>query len=99
LSPSRRRRECRSRPLHPLVVDHPARGRAQKLGDLAIAIAAVLAGELDDVGGEPFLVISAPRALALRRTVLAKRAAHAALGDLEPVADMLDADAASRGAQ
>ena len=86
-------------PLHPLVVDHPARGRAQQLGDLAIAVAAVPAGELDDVGGEPFLVVPAPRGLALRRAVLAKRAAHTTLGDLELSSDMLDAGAAPRGAQ
>ena len=86
-------------PLHPLVVDHPARGRAQQLGDLAIAIAAVLPGELDDVGGQPFLVVPAPRTFALRRAVLVERSAHATLGDLELVSDVLDADAASRGAQ
>ena len=70
-------------PLDPLVVDQPARGRAQQLGDLAVAVAAILAGELDDVGGEPLLVISAPRAFALRRAMLAKRSAHTALGDPE----------------
>ncbi len=86
-------------PLHPLVVDHPARGRAQQLGDLAVAVAAVPARELDDVGGEPLLVVPAPRELALRRAVLAERSAHAALGDLEPPSDALDAGAAPRGAQ
>ena len=69
-------------PLHPLVVDHPARGRAQQLRDLAVAVAAVLARKLDDVGGEPFLVVPAPRAFALCRAVLAERGAGAALGDL-----------------
>ena len=86
-------------PLHPLVVDHPARRGPQQLGDLAVAVAAVLARELDDVGRELFLVIPAPRKLALRRAVLAKRSAHAALGDLELLSDVLDADAATRGAQ
>jgi hypothetical protein len=86
-------------PLHPLVVDHPARGRAQQLGDLAVAVAAVPARQLDDVGGEPFLVLPAPRKLALRRAVLAERSAHAALGDPELVSDVLDAGAATRGAQ
>jgi len=86
-------------PLHPLVVDHPAGCGSQQLGDLAVAIAAVLARELDDVGGEPFLVVPAPRKLALRRAMLAERGAGAALGDLKLVSDMLDADAATRGAQ
>jgi hypothetical protein len=86
-------------PLHPLVVDHPARGRAQQLGDLAVAVAAVLPSKLDDVGRELFLVVPAPRKLALRRAVLAECPAHAALGDLELVSDVLDTDAASRGAQ
>jgi hypothetical protein len=98
-SPSRRHRQRRCRSLHPLVVDQPARGRAQQLGDLAVAVAAVPAGELDEVGGEPFLVVPAPRELALRRAVLAERSAHAALGEPELVADVLDADAAPRGAQ
>src|SRR5919112_6086510 len=86
-------------PLHPLVVDHPARGRAQQLGDLAVAITAVLARERDEVGGELSLVIPAPRELALGRTMVTERGAGAALGDLELVSDMLDAGAASRGAQ
>jgi hypothetical protein len=86
-------------PLHPLVIGHPARSRAQQLGDLAVAIAAVLARKLNDVGGEPFLVVPAPRALALRPAMLTERSAHAALGDLKLVSDVLDADAATRGAQ
>jgi hypothetical protein len=44
-------------------------------------------------------VVPAPRKLALRRAVLAKRSANAALGDLELFSDVLDADAATRGAQ
>src|SRR5207247_11111955 len=42
--------------LDPLVVDYPAR-LAQELGDLAIAIAAVLPGKLDNIGGETLLVV------------------------------------------
>jgi hypothetical protein len=56
-------------------------------------------GELEDVGGELFLVVPAPRKLALRRAMLAERGAGAALGDLELVANVLDAGAATRGAQ
>ena len=44
--------------LDPLVVDYPAR-LAQELGDLAIAIAAVLPGKLDNIGCETLLVVSA----------------------------------------
>ena len=86
-------------PLHPLVVDGPARGRAQQLRDLAVTIAAVPAREFDDVGGELFLVVPAPRALALRRAVLAEHAAHPPLGHLQGGTDVLDAGAAPRGAQ
>ena len=86
-------------PLDPLVVDHPARGRAQQLRDLAVAVAAVPPGELDDVGREPFLVVPAPRALPLCRAVLAERGTGTTLGDLQLVLDVLDAGAATRGAQ
>jgi hypothetical protein len=86
-------------PLHPLVVHDPACGRAQQFGNLAVAVAAILARELDDVGGELFLVVPAPRKLALRRAVLTERCAGTALGDLELVSDVLDAGTATRGAQ
>src|SRR5262249_6085752 len=52
--------------LDPLVVDYPAR-LAQELGDLAIAIAAVLPGKLDNIGGETLLVLTTARDLALCR--------------------------------
>jgi hypothetical protein len=42
--------------LDPLVVDCPARP-AQQRGDLAIAIAAVVPGKLDNIGGETLLVV------------------------------------------
>ena len=48
---------------------------------------------------KPFLVVPAPRGPALRRAVLAERRAGTALGDLKLPSDVLDADAASRGAQ
>src|SRR3954468_7779129 len=60
-------------PLDPLVVDQPAR-LLQQPGDLAIAIAAVLPGQCDGVGGEPLFVFTAPRSLALRRAVLSSAA-------------------------
>src|SRR3954471_12581689 len=37
--------------LDPLVVDEPT-GPAQQLGDLTIAIAAILPGQLDEIGGQ-----------------------------------------------
>src|SRR4051794_39974470 len=58
-----------------LVVPPPAR-IAQQGRDLAIAVAAVLACEFDQVGREGFLVIMAPRRLALGRAVLPERLAR-----------------------
>jgi len=66
-------------PLNSLVVDQPT-GPAQQLGDLAIAVAAVLPGQFDDVGGEPCFIVSALRYLALRRAMLAGRRTGASLG-------------------
>jgi len=45
-------------PLDPLVVDDPAR-LLQQPSYLAIAVAAVLAGQRDDVGGEPPAMVAA----------------------------------------
>ena len=47
--------------LDPFVVDDPASRRSQKLCDLPIAIAAVPAGEFNNVGGQPLLVLSSRR--------------------------------------
>ena len=84
-------------PLDPLVVDEPA-GPAQQLGDLAIAVAAILPGQFDDVGRQPLFIITALRDLALRRAMLAERRTGAALGDGQLASNMLDAGAATRGA-
>jgi hypothetical protein len=84
-------------PLDPLVVDEPA-GPAQQLGDLAIAIAAILAGQLDDVGGQPLFIVTASRDLALCRAMLAERRTGATLGDPQLPSNMLNAGAATRGA-
>ena len=67
-------------PFDPLVVDEPS-SPAQQLGDLAIAIAAVLAGQFDDVGGQPLFVLTALRDLTLCRAMLAERRTGATLGD------------------
>jgi hypothetical protein len=85
-------------PLHPAIAHRPA-GLAQQRCDLAIAIAAVLSGKLDDVGRQTFGIFSAPRDLALRRAVLSKRRTGATLGQVQVRSDMLDAGAPTRGAQ
>src|SRR5215204_4295243 len=84
-------------PLHPLVVDEPA-SPAQQLGDLAIAVAAILPGQLNNVGRQPLLVITALRDPALCRPVLPERRTGAALRDGQLPSHMLDAGAATRGA-
>ena len=50
--------------LDPLVVDYPAR-LPQQFADLAIAVAAVLPGKLDNIGRETLLVVTTARDLAL----------------------------------
>ena len=84
-------------PLDPLVVDEPA-GPAQQLGDLAVAVAAILLGQFDDVGCQPLFIITALRYLALRRAMLAERRTGTALGDGQLASNMLDAGTATRGA-
>src|SRR5690348_17501149 len=73
--------------LDPLVVDDPAR-LAQELGDFAIAIAAVLPGKLDNIGGETLLVLTTARDLALRRAMLPERRTGATLGDMQLRSEM-----------
>ena len=60
------------------IVDKPA-GLPEQRFDPAVAIATVFAGEFNDVGGQPFLVFSPARRLALRRTVLTEHPARPAL--------------------
>ena len=83
--------------LDPLVVDYPAR-LAQELGDLAIAIAAVLPGKLDNIGCETLLVVTTARDLALRRAMLPERRTGATLGNMQLRSDLLNAGTATRGA-
>jgi hypothetical protein len=83
--------------LDPLVVDYPAR-LAQECGDLAIAIAAVLPGKLDNIGRETLLVVTTARDLALRRAMLPERRTGATLGDMQLRSDLLNAGTATRGA-
>src|SRR5256714_7905696 len=82
--------------LDPLVVDYPAR-LAQELGDLAIAIAAVLPGKLDNIGGETLLVVTTPRDPALRRGMLPQRRPGATLRKKQLSSDPPQASTATRG--
>jgi len=83
--------------LDPLVVDYPAR-LAQQPCDLAIAVAAVLLGKLDNIGGETLLVLTTAQDLALRRAMLPERRTGATLGDMQLRSDLLNAGTATRGA-
>ena len=67
-------------PLDPLVVDEPS-GPAQQLGDLAIAVAAILPGQIDGVGRQKLCVLTALLSLTLCRAMLPERRTGAALGD------------------
>ena len=82
--------------LDPLVVDYPAR-LARALGDLAIAIAAVLPGKLDNIGCET-LSSSRPRGT-LRCVERCAPAPHRRdLGNMQLRSDLLNAGTATRGA-
>jgi hypothetical protein len=85
-------------PLDPLIVDQPA-GPAQQLGDLAIAVAAILPDPLDDGGRQPCFFVSTVRDLALRRAMLTECRTGTALGNRQRSSNMLDTGAAARGAQ
>jgi hypothetical protein len=84
-------------PFDPLVVDEPA-CLTQQRGDLAIAVAAVIKGKLDDVGGQPLFVVAPRWRLALRRTMLSERRTCATLGDVKFTSNMLDTEPSARGA-
>lgn len=86
-------------PFDPFVVDDPAGGRSQKLRDLPIAIAAILTGEFNDVGGQPFFVISPLRNVALRRTMMPEHTANPPLGQFQLRSNIINAGSATRGAQ
>ena len=77
---------------------HQPPGIAQQRRDLAIAVAAVLPRQLDDVARQRLFVVQAPRRLALRRAMLTERRTDAALGDSQMPSHMLDTDAPARGA-
>ena len=66
--------------------------------DPPVSVAAILAGQLDHVRDQALLVGTAARDAALGRAMLPQHPASPALRDPEPVADMIDALAAARGA-
>ena len=86
-------------PLDPLVIDDPASGRSQELRDIPVAVAAILASEFDDVGGQSLFVISPRRRPPLRRSMLSEYAANPAFGQLQLRSDVIDAGASTRGDQ
>jgi hypothetical protein len=83
---------------NPLVIDDPTRRRPKHLRDLPIAITAILARKLDEVGGQPLLVVSPHWNVALRGTMLPERPANPALGQFQLGSNMINAGAAARGA-
>ena len=83
-------------PLDPRVVDDPA-CLLQQPGNLAMAVAAVLPGKLDDVGGELRLHGPAVSCAASSGAARARRTG-AALGDMQMRSYLLDTGAATRGA-
>jgi len=85
-------------PFNPLVVDDPTRARPQQLRDFAVAIAAILAGEFDDIASQRCFVIASSGCLALSGAVLTERRARATLGDLELTPNMLNHSTAACGA-
>lgn len=84
--------------LDPLAVHMPPR-IAQQGRHSAIAVAAILPGESDDVFGQRGFVVSPAWRLALRRSMLAEHAAHPPLGDSHYPSDVIDTAPSARGAQ
>jgi len=84
-------------PMHPLDPHHPARP-LQHHRDPAIAIAAILGGKGNDVGGQCRLIIGSPGDLALRRSMLPQNPACPSFRDPEFMNDMINARPATRGA-
>ncbi len=82
--------------LDTLVVDLPA-CVPQQCRNPALAVATVLAGQLDHVRNQVGLVSPTSRQFPLRRTMLAQHTAGASLGYHERFTHMTDADTAASG--
>jgi hypothetical protein len=85
-------------PLDPLVVDDPAGGRTQHRCDLPITEAAVPAGQFNNVGGHPLLIVWPRRNAPLGGPMLPEHAADLALRQSQLASNVVDAGAAARGA-
>ena len=83
--------------LDPPITDRPP-SLAQQCSDLSVAVATILARQLNDVGRQPFGILSAPRGFTLRRAMLPERRTRAALGDLQIRSNVIDAGASAGGA-
>jgi hypothetical protein len=67
--------------------------------DLAISVAAILLGKLDNIGCETVFVFTTTRDFALCRAVLPKRCTGATLGTVQLRSPLLNADSPTRAAQ
>jgi hypothetical protein len=70
---------------------------ADSVRTLWYAIAAVLPGKLENIGGETPPVVTTARDLALRRAMLPEHHTGATLGDMQLRSDLLHAGTATRG--
>ena len=84
-------------PFDPFDVHHPAR-TVQHHRDAAIAIAAILEGERDDVGGQSRFIIGCRRNLALRGSMLTENPARPSFGNAKFSNNMIHAGTATCGA-
>ena len=84
-------------PLDPLAVHRPA-GSMQHRRYATIAVAAILGGKRDDVGGQRRFIIRSGGVLALRRSKLAQNQAGPSLGHAKFGNHMIHAGTATRGA-
>ena len=84
-------------PLDTTVADRPA-SLAQQGCNLAIAVTAILASQLDHIRGQTLRIGTALGQLPLGRAMLAERRTGATLGYLQLIANVLNADTATRGA-
>jgi hypothetical protein len=71
---------------------------AQQSGDLAIAVTPTLTSQFDDISGEPLFVVTPRGRLAVRRPMLSERRAGTTLGDVKFTSNMVNTNAAARGA-
>ena len=84
-------------PLDALVVHRPA-GSFQQCRDTAVAVAAELGGQRDDVGSQSCLIMRRRRHLALCRAMLAENPAGPPLRHAKLAHHMLDTGTAAGGA-